>query len=102
MPVLIASKKEGFRRCGVAHAKEPVEYADGRWSAEQLKALKAEPMLVVTEVDGEKGDDKPNAKETIAMVKAAATIEALDALAAGEERKSVLEAIEARRKELSA
>lgn len=46
--------------------------------------------------------DRANAKDTIANVKAAATIEVLDELANGEDRNSVLVAIAARRKELGA
>lgn len=42
-----------------------------------------------------------NAADTIAKVKIAETLEALEELSAGEERKSVVAAIEARRKELT-
>ncbi|OGB82021.1 MAG: hypothetical protein A2496_05305 [Burkholderiales bacterium RIFOXYC12_FULL_60_6] len=48
--IRIVSKKEGFRRCGVAHPKGPVEYPDGHWTEEQLAALQAEPMLVVQSI----------------------------------------------------
>lgn len=53
-------------------------------------------------VGGDKGEPRANAKDTIAKVKAAATIEELDELAKGEDRSSVLDAIAARRKELGA
>jgi len=43
---------------------------------------------------------RPNAQESIRLAKAAESIEALDQLAAGEERKSVQDAIAARRQEL--
>jgi hypothetical protein len=49
--IIITSKREGFRRCGVTHSKGAVEYADGHWTEKQLKALKAEPMLVVTDTN---------------------------------------------------
>ncbi|MHB8808962.1 MAG: HI1506-related protein [Desulfobulbaceae bacterium] len=45
--IRIVSKKEGFRRCGVAHPRGPVDYPDGHWTAEQLAALQAEPQLSV-------------------------------------------------------
>lgn len=45
---------------------------------------------------------KPNATDTIVLVKGVKTIEELDALAKDEGRKTVVEAIEVRRKELSA
>lgn len=47
MPVIITSKSEGFRRCGIEHPAHPVEYPDDRFTEEQLKKLKAEPMLIV-------------------------------------------------------
>ncbi len=49
MPVIITAKKDGFRRCGMAHLARPVEHKDGAFTDEQLAILKAEPMLVVQE-----------------------------------------------------
>ena len=43
--IVITSKREGFRRCGVAHAARPVEWPDGRWTGDELGALLAEPMF---------------------------------------------------------
>ncbi len=54
MGIQIASKVDGFRRCGVAHSKDPVVYPDKRFSKAEIAALRAEPMLTVTEVDDEK------------------------------------------------
>lgn len=48
----IKSKKAGFRRCGVAHPAEFVEYPDSRFSKAEIAVLKAEPMLIVEESDG--------------------------------------------------
>lgn len=56
----IVSKKDGFRRCGVKHSTDPKDYALDRFSAEQLAALKAEPLLYVHEVEV---DDAPAAGE---------------------------------------
>ncbi len=50
MALQIVSKREGFRRCGVAHPATPVVYPDGTFTSAELKRLKAEPMLVVVEV----------------------------------------------------
>lgn len=47
MPVKIKSKTKGFRRAGIAHSDEWVEYPDGRFSKAELAALKAEPELTV-------------------------------------------------------
>lgn len=43
----ITSRREGFRRCGVAHPAHPVDHPDGRWSEEEIARLEAEPMLRV-------------------------------------------------------
>lgn len=56
MPVIITSKRDGFRRCGMAHPANAVEHKDGAFSDEQLATLKAEPMLVVQEVPGATAD----------------------------------------------
>ena len=45
--IKIASKRHNFRRCGIAHPKDPVEHGDDRFSKKELAILKAEPMLIV-------------------------------------------------------
>lgn len=102
--IIITSKKEGFRRCGVAHAATPTEYPDGRFTPEQIEALHNEPMLVVLEAEETKAEltNKPvPAADMIALVKVAGK-EDLPKLAEGETRKTVVEAIAARRLELEA
>lgn len=47
--IRITAKKDGFRRAGISHAGTR-EYADGRFSLEELAALKAEHLLVVEEI----------------------------------------------------
>ncbi|MNN20940.1 hypothetical protein D3C81_1342450 [compost metagenome] len=49
MGVIITAKRNGFRRCGIAHSAEGCYFPDGYFTAEQLKALKDERMLVVQE-----------------------------------------------------
>jgi hypothetical protein len=53
----ITSKKDGFRRCGVEHPATPTLHKDDAFTDEQIKILKAEPMLIVDEVE-----DKPKGK----------------------------------------
>lgn len=57
--IRIKSKKDGFRRCGIAHPKEAVQYPDDRFSEKELAILKAEPVLIVEIVKEkkEKADD---------------------------------------------
>lgn len=43
----ITSKREGFRRAGVAHSTTPTTYPDDAFTKEQLQALRAEEMLTV-------------------------------------------------------
>jgi len=45
--IRIKSQQEGFRRCGVAHPGSWTEHPDTAFRAEELEALKAEPMLQV-------------------------------------------------------
>lgn len=51
--IKITSKKINFRRCGVAHPKEPTEYPNDRFSKKELKILDGEPMLSVEHVEDE-------------------------------------------------
>ncbi len=56
--IRITSKQEGFRRAGMAHTVSPREYPNDKFSPDQLKALKAEPMLLVAEIpDQPAGND---------------------------------------------
>ena len=98
MPICITSKKDGFRRCGVDHPSARTEYPDGKFTPDQIRALQAEPMLVVELIPAGK---TLNAVDTIALVLAATSIEGLDQLANGESRKGVLDAIAKRRIDLS-
>jgi len=62
--IRIRSKQDGFRRCGVAHSREPVEYPDDRFSKAELKSLKSEPMLVVEEIEDKAKTEAPKKKDT--------------------------------------
>lgn len=48
--IRITAKRHGFRRAGMAHPTTPTEHPGDRFTAEQLEALRAEPMLVVETV----------------------------------------------------
>ena len=47
--ITITSKRDGFRRCGVAHRDVPVTWPDGKFTAAEIAILKSEPQLVVHE-----------------------------------------------------
>jgi len=47
MPIQITAKRDGFRRCGMAHSDKTQTYADDHFSAAQLQVLEAEDQLVV-------------------------------------------------------
>ena len=59
MGILIASKREGFRRAGVEHSCTPTLYTDNHFTEEQLEALEDEPMLIVQHV----GDEPEGVKQ---------------------------------------
>lgn len=63
MPIIITSKTNGFRRCGIAHTTTPTEYSDESFTKDQLEALKSEPNLVVQVIDEAKADDPVTKKQ---------------------------------------
>lgn len=54
--ITITAKRDGFRRCGVAHRDVPVTWPDGSFTEEQIAILRAEPSLVV-HIGALSGDD---------------------------------------------
>ena len=62
MTIVITSKRDGFRRCGIAHPSTPTKYADDFFTEEQLKALAKEPQLICAyeEVEFDQVQDEPN------------------------------------------
>jgi hypothetical protein len=50
MSIRIKSKTVGFRRAGIAHSDQWVEYPDDRFTKKELAILTAEPELTVEEV----------------------------------------------------
>ncbi len=54
--ITITAKRDGFRRCGVAHRDVPVTWPDGSFTDEQIAVLRAEPSLVV-HLGSVSGDD---------------------------------------------
>lgn len=80
----IASKINGFRRCGKAHPAAAVDHPPGTFSEKEVEALKAEPMLVVQEISSapsaSEDSGKPQAPtdpaERLAAIKA--VVESLD------------------------
>lgn len=56
MAIRIRCDRPGFRRAGIAHAASAV-YPAGTFSEEQLRILRAEPLLTVDDV----GSDEPAA-----------------------------------------
>ncbi len=46
----VSAKRDGYRRCGVEH-NGTVDHPAGIFTAEQVDVLKADPLLVVQEVE---------------------------------------------------
>ncbi len=53
MAIIITSRADGFRRCGIAHSSIPVDYSDEHFTADELAVLQAEPMLIIEVVADE-------------------------------------------------
>ncbi len=53
--IRITTKKDGFRRAGMAHHGTK-DYPDDAFTPEQIAQLEAEPMLVVQRLEGEPSD----------------------------------------------
>jgi hypothetical protein len=45
--IVIRSRTEGFRRCGLAHSIAPTQHPNDRFTADELERLLEEPMLMV-------------------------------------------------------
>ncbi|WP_168189613.1 HI1506-related protein [Limnobaculum zhutongyuii] len=45
--IQITSKREGFRRCGIAHSETTTSYPLDRFTKDELERLQNEPMLIV-------------------------------------------------------
>lgn len=61
--IRIVSKKEGFRRAGMAHSENPTLHDPEAFTEKQLAQLKAEPMLIVDEIDVKDAPSKPDADD---------------------------------------
>ncbi len=64
--IRITAKRDGFRRCGVAHTTAGKEWPDDAWSKEQLACLEADHMLVVQRADDAKTGAESSASEPAA------------------------------------
>ena len=68
--IRITTKQDGFRRASMPHFGVR-EYPDGVFTAEDLAALKAEPMLVVEEIPEPRKTKTPAAEASEAEEKKA-------------------------------
>lgn len=57
--IRITSKRDGFYRCGIPHLAKATDYADDRFTEEELTILKAETMLSVKRFPGKPKDPTP-------------------------------------------
>lgn len=53
MAIVITAKRDGFRRCGIAHPRKPTSYPDDFFTEEQWQALDKEPQLILAYVEDE-------------------------------------------------
>ena len=55
--IKIKSRREGFRRCSMAHSTQWKEYPNNHFSKAEKEILKAEPMLIVEITDEKKAKE---------------------------------------------
>lgn len=55
--IVIRSRTEGFRRCGVAHSIAPTQHPDDRFTDDELERLLKEPMLTVEVLPNDTAND---------------------------------------------
>lgn len=55
----ITARREGFRRGGIAHPVAPTPRRSSEFSAEDLELIRAEPMLLVEELETDPGGAAP-------------------------------------------
>lgn len=75
MAIIIAAKRHGFRRCGIAHSSEPTLYRDDHFASAQLQALANDPQLVVSYADTDLDDQQELLNGTSQITQAAITSE---------------------------
>ncbi len=51
MPIQITARRDGFRRCGMAHSDKTQTYPDGHFTPAQLQELESESQLIVVRID---------------------------------------------------
>lgn len=61
MIVRIQSKRDGYRRCGIAHPRLPTDHPAERFTEAMLEKLQADPVLTVELLDGEAPGASPEA-----------------------------------------
>ncbi len=62
----ITARREGFRRCGVAHSATTKAWPVDAFTPEQLAVLKADPMLIVVERDKASGQNDTAQRDELA------------------------------------
>lgn len=98
-----AMPEKGFRRAGFQFTREASEVTVDE---KQLKILQEEPLLAVQVLEelsegGQPTGKTPTAAELIERIKTAATEAEVDAIRGGDQRKTVIDAADARKAELS-
>jgi len=78
MTIVITSKHDGFRRCGIAHSSTAARYPDDFFSEAQLRALSKEPQLILAYEEDEFDQVQDRRDENLQEVdvsKAASTVQ---------------------------
>ena len=77
MSIVITSKRDGFRRCGIAHPSRPTPYPDDYFTEEQLEALSKEPQLILAYAEDGFGQVQERLNEAFAQTTSSQAPDAL-------------------------
>lgn len=88
----ITAKRDGYRRCGVAHPGAATDHEIDAFDAKQIETLKQDSMLIVQELDAGAAADTADAKDEIDRRRAHAANELKEAV---EDRKKAAEELDA-------
>ncbi|MFW9266506.1 HI1506-related protein [Pseudomonas sp. NR3] len=79
MTIVITSKRDGFRRCGIAHPSTPTNYADDFFTEDQLEALSKEPQLIIAYAEDEFDQVQEQVNEPLSQAPLSQAPDALEA-----------------------
>ncbi|HGE8473118.1 TPA: HI1506-related protein [Serratia marcescens] len=69
MPIQITARREGFRRCGIAHSAKTTTYEDDHFTPKQLAELENDPQLVVVRITASAATDDQDLDKQLTLAR---------------------------------